>query len=66
MYRETGKRQAEEKNMKSYIEFLKDKVIKAPVTGIELNPEYYRDGCWYLKREEDNQETPTLFDFMEV
>lgn len=34
--------------------------------GIELNPEYYRDGCWYLKREEDNQETPTLFDFMEV
>lgn len=33
--------------------------------GIELNPEYYRDGCWYLKREEDNQETPTLFDFME-
>lgn len=34
--------------------------------GIELNPEYYRDGCWYLKREEDKQETPTLFDFMEV
>lgn len=34
--------------------------------GIELNPEYYRDGCWYLKREEDNQETPTLFDFMGV
>ena len=26
MYRETGKRQAEEKNMKTYIEFLKDKV----------------------------------------
>lgn len=33
--------------------------------GIELNQEYYRDGCWYLKREEENQETPTLFDFME-
>lgn len=52
--------------MKTYMEFLKDKVIKAPISGIELNPEYYRDGCWYLKREEDNQETPTLFDFMEV
>ena len=38
MYRETGKRQAEEKNMKSYIEFLKDKVIKAPVSGIEVSP----------------------------
>lgn len=38
MYCETGKRQAEEKNMKSYIEFLKDKVIKAPVSGIEVNP----------------------------
>jgi len=29
MYCETGKRQAEEKNMKTYMEFLKDKVIKA-------------------------------------
>lgn len=32
--------------------------------GIELNSKYYRDGCWYLQKEEDNQETPTLFDFM--
>lgn len=32
--------------------------------GIELNPDYYRDGCWYLRREEANQSTPTLFDFV--
>ncbi len=77
--------------MKSYMEFLKDKVIKAPVSGIEVSPDelnpalkphqrdavlwalrggrralnadYYRDGCFYLKREEDNQATPSLFDF---
>ena len=30
--------------------------------GIELNPEYYHDGCWYLKKEELNQETPDLFE----
>ena len=38
MYCETGKRQAEEKNMKTYMEFLKDKVIKAPISGIEVSP----------------------------
>lgn len=32
--------------------------------GIELNPDYYRDGCWYLRREEATQSTPTLFDFV--
>lgn len=33
--------------------------------GIELNADYYRDGCFYLKQEEDNQATPSLFDFFQ-
>lgn len=32
--------------------------------GIELNPDYFRDGVGYLKAAEDEIETPTLFDFM--
>lgn len=32
--------------------------------GIELNPDYFRDGVGYLKEAEDERETPTLFDFM--
>ena len=32
--------------------------------GIELNPEYFRDGVGYLQNAEDEIETPTLFDFM--
>ena len=32
--------------------------------GIELNPDYFRDGCGYLQVEEEKQETPTLFDFL--
>ena len=32
--------------------------------GIELNPDYFRDGCGYLQVEEEKQETPTLFDFI--
>ena len=32
--------------------------------GIELNPDYFRDGVGYLKEVEDERETPTLFDFM--
>ena len=34
--------------------------------GIELNPDYFRDGVGYLKEAENEIETPTLFDFMEV
>lgn len=33
--------------------------------GIELNPDYFHDGCFYLHREELNQSIPSLFDFME-
>lgn len=32
--------------------------------GIELNPDYFRDGVGYLKEVEEDMETPTLFDFM--
>ena len=32
--------------------------------GIELNPDYFRDGVGYLQAAEDNIGTPTLFDFM--
>ena len=32
--------------------------------GIELNPDYFRDGVGYLKEAEEKLETPTLFDFM--
>ena len=34
--------------------------------GIELNPDYFRDGVGYLKEVEQDKEAPTLFDFMEV
>lgn len=34
--------------------------------GIELNPDYFRDGVGYLQAAEDEVETPTLFDFMGV
>jgi len=33
--------------------------------GVELNPDYYRDGVGYLQSAEDDIDTPTLFDFME-
>lgn len=33
--------------------------------GIELNPDYFRDGVGYLKEAEQDKEAPTLFDFME-
>ena len=32
--------------------------------GIELNPEYFRDGVGYLQTEEGRQNAPTLFDFL--
>ena len=32
--------------------------------GIELNPDYFRDGVGYLQAAEMEMETPTLFDFM--
>ena len=32
--------------------------------GIELNPDYFRDGVGYLKEMEAEKATPTLFDFM--
>ena len=34
--------------------------------GIELNSDYFRDGVGYLEEAEQEVETPTLFDFMEV
>lgn len=33
--------------------------------GIELNPDYFRDGVGYLQEAENEMEMPTLFDFME-
>lgn len=32
--------------------------------GIELNADYFRDGVGYLRKAEEERETPTLFDFM--
>lgn len=32
--------------------------------GIELNPDYFRDGVGYLREAEEEIETPTLFDFI--
>ena len=32
--------------------------------GIELNPDYFRDGVGYLQAAEDEIEAPTLFDYM--
>lgn len=32
--------------------------------GIELNPDYFRDGVGYLQAAEDDVASPTLFDFM--
>ncbi|WP_206085070.1 DNA methyltransferase [Megasphaera hexanoica] len=34
--------------------------------GIELNPDYFRDGLGYLKTEEAKKTEPTLFDFLDV
>lgn len=34
--------------------------------GIELNPDYFRDGLGYLKTEEAKKMEPTLFDFLNV
>lgn len=34
--------------------------------GIELNPDYFRDGVGYLQTAEDEMEEPTLFDFLGV
>ena len=36
------------------------------IQEIELNPDYFRDGVGYLQAAEQEVETPTLFDFMEV
>jgi len=33
--------------------------------GIELNPDYFRDGVGYLQEAENEIESPTLFDFIE-
>ena len=33
--------------------------------GIELNPDYFRDGVGYLQEAENEIEIPTLFDFLE-
>jgi DNA modification methylase len=34
--------------------------------GCELNPDYFRDGVGYLQAEENEVDSPTLFDFLEV
>ena len=34
--------------------------------GIELNPDYFRDGCGYLEAAEMEIESPTLFDFLDI
>ena len=34
--------------------------------GMELNKGYFRDGVGYLQQEEEEMETPTLFDFMGI
>ncbi len=34
--------------------------------GIELNPDYFRDGVGYCKAAENEMDTPTLFDFIEI
>ena len=34
--------------------------------GCELNPDYFRDGVGYLQSEENEVDSPTLFDFLEV
>lgn len=34
--------------------------------GIELNPDYFRDGVGYLQAAEDEMDEPTLFDFLGV
>lgn len=34
--------------------------------GIELNPDYFRDGVGYLKTTEDKLLTPTLFDMFDI
>ncbi len=33
--------------------------------GVELNPDYFRDGVGYLKAAEDDMDTPTLFDLID-
>lgn len=33
--------------------------------GCELNPDYFRDGVGYLQSEENEVDSPTLFDFMD-
>ncbi len=33
--------------------------------GVELNPDYFRDGVGYLKAAEDEIEAPTMFDLLE-
>lgn len=33
--------------------------------GIELNPDYFRDGVGYLKEAEAERDVPTLFDLLE-
>ena len=34
--------------------------------GIELNPDYFRDGVGYLQEAENEIEAPTLFDFFDI
>ena len=33
--------------------------------GVELNPDYYQDGLYYLKAAERELLTPTLFDLLD-
>ena len=34
--------------------------------GIELNPDYFRDGVGYLQEAENERDAPTLFDFLNM
>ena len=34
--------------------------------GIELNPDYFRDGVGYLQEAEEERDAPTLFDFLNM
>lgn len=34
--------------------------------GCELNPQYFGDACWHLKRASGRDQTPTLFDLAEL
>ena len=58
--------------MDKYLEFLRSKIEVAPVSRFDVDPAklhlnlkpHQWDAVGYLKAEEENLETPTLFDMM--